>query len=263
MHTEVLQISLLTAYGKAYIEGKDVSFEKNHPGAYNHRNIRFVAKLPQEQLIKKDIIAENPNDWFKYLKKEKFIRLHLTYQPSAYISSKARLKSVSDNKGSHWHIIAEKEEKCDIWKSKWQSESGELMSYYFLMIKDLDLGSVNFPTIETTKLYLKEILNDLVEFTKKNELTNWIEVFQNALNYLSIENPSKLIEDDYLPTGCYSLEAKQILAACDQAWVFGGIGSWNDVVHVHDYDLYRRLTANLYDTLCNSIVSAINSYPDK
>ncbi len=263
MNTEVIQIALLTAYGKAYIEGKDVSFEKNHPGAYNHRNIRFVAKLPQEQLLKKDIIAENPNDWFNYLKKEKFKRLHLTYQPSTNIITKAHLKSVFDGKGRQLYIIAEKEAKCDVWKSKWQSEFGELMSYYFLMIKDMDLESVNFPTIETTKLYLKEILNDLVEFTMKNELTNWTKVFQNALNYLSIENPSELIEDDYLPADCYSLEAKQILAACDQAWVFGGMGSWNDVVHVHDYDLYRRLTANLYDTLCNSIVNAINSYPEK
>ena len=67
----------------------------------------------------------------------------------------------------------------------------------------------------------------------------------------------------FLPDDCYSLEAKQILVCADIAWVFGGMGSWNDVVHVDDYDLYRRLTGNLYDTICKSLAAAINSYPSE
>ena len=94
MNVEILQFYLLTAFGKAYIEGKDVSFEKNHPGAYNHRNIIFVEKLPEEQLLIQDIIAKTPNEWFKYLKDEKFIRLHLTYQPSKNVFSKDEFKSI-------------------------------------------------------------------------------------------------------------------------------------------------------------------------
>jgi hypothetical protein len=104
-------------------------------------------------------------------------------------------------------------------------------------------------------------LQELIDFTTRNKLDNWTNVFLSALNKFEINNPSELLGDDYLPSNCYSLEAKQILVACDQAWVFGGMGSWNDVVNVDDYDLYRRLTNNLFDTLNNSVAAAINSYP--
>ena len=139
--------------------------------------------------------------------------------------------------------------------------AGDEMAFYLLSIKNAEIGEIRYPSLETTKLFLKEILTDLVEFTEKNKLTNWEEVFQKAIDCLNNRNPKELIQEDYLPANCFSLEAKQILASCNQAWVFGGMGSWNDVVRVQDYDLYRRLTANLYDTLCKSIVSAINSYP--
>lgn len=101
----------------------------------------------------------------------------------------------------------------------------------------------------------------MINFTKSNKLTNWEKIFQNANACLSTTNPDELMQDNYLPEDCFSLEAKQILTACSTAWVFGGMGSWSDLSQVNDYDLYSRLTANLWDTLCKSIAAAINSYP--
>ena len=217
MNYEILQFFLLTAYGKAYLEGKNVTFEKNHPGAYNHRNIRFVEKLPKDQLLPQDIIAKTPNEWFKYLKDENFIHLHLTYQPSKNIFSKDEFKSIFKGYGNPWFLIAEKEDICEIWKSEWIGEQGELMSYYYPIVKDFYFGKVSFPSLDTTKLYLKEILSDLIDFTKNNKLDNWMKAFSNAMSYLSVTDASKLLEKDYLPADCYDLEAEQILAAVDHA----------------------------------------------
>ncbi len=261
MNKDVLEIAFLTAFGKANLKGKDSPFLKNHPAAYNYRNMRFVKKEPSvEQLLAKDIIAKDPNDWFTYLKNNKFTKLHLIYKPELKLKMKPHYKKFFDSKSNSWYIFAEKDSKYDVWKQKWQAENGEAISYYYLLIEAMEIDKISTLSLETTIRFLKIILNELIEFTTRNELTNWTNVFQTALDKFNINNPSELLSDEYLPTECYSLEAKQILTACDQAWVFGGMGSWNDIVHVDNYDIYRRLTDNLYDTLNNSVAAAINSY---
>ncbi|MHA1245620.1 MAG: hypothetical protein ACTSPK_04695 [Candidatus Heimdallarchaeota archaeon] len=261
MNTEMTQMAFMTAYGKAYLQGKAVSFEKHHPAAYHHRNIRFVRKEPPfEQLLIKDTIAKDPNSWFKYLAKEKAKNLYLVYQPllvqetmddKSYSSIKAR---------NEWQLIVEKENTIEIWLLKVVAEQGDAMHYYYLA-KELDKRPIKVTSLDTAKLFLKEILSDLIKFTSTKELANWKSVFEKASSYLSNGNLPELVDAELFPADCYGLEAKQIITAVDQAWVFGGMGSWSDVVHVNDYDLYQRLTANLYDTLCKSVASAINSYP--
>lgn len=262
MNIEIIQSGLFTAYGNAYINGKNVSFDKNHPMGHNYRNIKFVRKIPElEPLSKLDLIANNPNEWFKFLNKNKFSRLYLSYDLSTHPKLKDHISAAFIGGGSQWNILAEKDETYDLWKIVNKAEQGESMTFYHLILENINLGVLKFPSLETSKLYLKEILTDLVKFTEKSELPNWLNVFQEAINYLSNENPDELLDENLLPNDCFSREAKQILAACDHAWVFGGMGSWNDVVNVYDYNLYNRLTANLYDSICKAYVSAINSYP--
>jgi len=265
MNNEILQIIFLTTFSKAYLEGKVTAMHKNHLFAYNYRNIRFVSHIPSDtENEARAVLAKNPNAWLALLHQEKVLKLHLTYQPSEELMQKASHSLASGEKGRHWHIITEKKDGCDVWRCKWQVDArGEMITYYCLFLSDVVLDEFNFPSLEMSKLYLREILNDLIAFTIKNELANWTMIFKSALRSLDSKERSDLIAPDILPLGCYSLAARQVLSACERAWVFGGIGSWNDVTHVHDYDLYSRLTANLYNTLYNSIVSVVNSFPGK
>ncbi|MHA1124723.1 MAG: hypothetical protein ACTSO7_03370 [Candidatus Heimdallarchaeota archaeon] len=261
MNTEIYQMAFMTAYGKAYLQGKAVSFEKNHPAAYHYRNIRFVSKVPPfEQLLVKDTIAKDPNAWFKYLVKVKTQNLYLAYQPVMVEELKEDKGYSSIKKRNEWQIIVEKKDNIELWLLKIVAEQGEAMHYYYLA-KEIDKRPIKIASLETARLFLKEVLSDLVKFTSTKELTNWKSVFEKASSFLGNEKLSELISSELFPADCYGLEAKQVLTAVDNAWVFGGMGSWSDVVHVNDYDLYQRLTANLYDTLCKSVASAINSYP--
>ncbi|NHJ48589.1 MAG: hypothetical protein FK733_12460 [Asgard group archaeon] len=263
MNIDVIRISILTAYGNAYLQGKKVSFDKNHPAAYNHRNIKFIQDIQEDHIKWNNYLADNPNEWFKYLKENNYSRLYLSYSPSSNPQIKDHQGAAFVGGGSQWCIIAMKGDKCDVWSEKHQAERGEQMIYFYLSSKDKDLPKIQNTPLDKVKLYLREILKDLVDFTIKSELKNWQNVFQKSLLKLTVENEDELLDIELLPENCFSLEAKQILATCDKAWVFGGMGSWNDVVKVHNYDLYTRLTANLYDTICKSIAAAINSYPEE
>jgi hypothetical protein len=261
MNVDVIRTAIITAYGNAYLQGKDVSFDKNHPVAFNYRNIKFIQDIKEDQVKWNNYLAENPNEWFKYLKSNGYNRLYLSYQRSKI----SHVKDQTESSGtvSNWSIIAKKNDKCDIWSVRHQSERGENMIYFYILQRNIDLPKITITPLDKVKLYLREILKDLVDFTIKSELKNWQDVFQKALLKLTIENQDELVNEKLLPENCFSLEAKQILATCDQAWVFGGMGSWSDVVKVHDYNLYTRLSANLYDSINKSIAAAINSYPEE
>jgi len=260
MNTNILRIATMTAFGKAFLQGEKVSYDKNHPAAYNYHAIKFVQDLPNDQAGWVQYLAENPNDWFQFLKKHGYTHLYLHFTQSNS-ELKDYISSAFKGGGSEWVIIAQKGELFDIWLEATQAKSGEAKIYFYIKEKDVEFSGIKITSLEETKLFLKEMLEDMVDFTIINNLTNWQYVFQNSINCLSIESEEDLLVEGFLPRGCYSLLAKQILAACDQAWIFGGMGSWNDVVEVDDYEKYKQLTETLYDTLCQAIVSAINSYP--
>jgi hypothetical protein len=58
-----------------------------------------------------------------------------------------------------------------------------------------------------------------------------------------------------------SLVAKQLLGAAQHGWVFGAMGSWNDIgFQGQDGEEYLQVSDQLYDLLNRAICAAVNSY---
>lgn len=56
------------------------------------------------------------------------------------------------------------------------------------------------------------------------------------------------------------LEAKQLLAAAQAAWVFGGMGSWNDLgFDGNDQQEYNELSDKLFSLLNQAVSNATNA----
>jgi predicted butyrate kinase (DUF1464 family) len=56
--------------------------------------------------------------------------------------------------------------------------------------------------------------------------------------------------------------ARQLVFSAGSAWVFGGMGSWNDVVFDKDEDneTYERLSEQLYTRINEAIIAGTTSY---
>src|SRR5258708_16386767 len=66
---------------------------------------------------------------------------------------------------------------------------------------------------------------------------------------------------DVLPADGYSLSARQLMAASVAAFVFGGMGSWNDTGFA-DREMqarYERVTRQLYIAVMDGLVTAVNA----
>ena len=59
----------------------------------------------------------------------------------------------------------------------------------------------------------------------------------------------------------YDMAAMQLLFTAGMAWVFGGMGYWNDIgfKDKQDHERYKELTLQLYDNICDVVLAAVNS----
>jgi hypothetical protein len=83
--------------------------------------------------------------------------------------------------------------------------------------------------------------------------------FSVALETLRVGAPHGY-HRDLAPSGLLDQRALSLLDAAQSAWVFGGMGSWNDVgvPPAHDAE-YERVSECLFQALTRAIVAAANS----
>ena len=92
--------------------------------------------------------------------------------------------------------------------------------------------------------------------------THWTKDFTRSLEALESSAPAFPFGDMLPPSG-FPLEARQLLAAAAQAYVFGGMGSWNDMSLPNNPEVikeYEEIGTELYDAIQFAILMASNSF---
>lgn len=121
------------------------------------------------------------------------------------------------------------------------------------------------PDLESTTKTLAEALQSVIDFCEQGEdwlkNSSWPEVFKGALSALD----EKTAVDDnhylHLPGHVMSVTQSRLLLAADRAWVFGGMGSWNDLGFTDDKmnTDYDMLSNRLYKAVNAAITDAVNA----
>jgi hypothetical protein len=100
------------------------------------------------------------------------------------------------------------------------------------------------------KQLFKEALSRISDFAHRNDCGNFGECFDRGIKALT-SSPSNA-EKGYniFPENYAAPEYHQLINACQSAWVFGGMGSWNDMgfsdAEVHKQ--YEELSGVVYET---------------
>jgi hypothetical protein len=84
----------------------------------------------------------------------------------------------------------------------------------------------------------------------RHRLSFFAELFSN-IDLMLDQNDLPL--SDRLPQRGYCYDAHRLIQAAERAWVFGGMGSWNDYADEESLSM-------LYDAVVSSILSAANSF---
>ncbi|MCW9706019.1 hypothetical protein [Fodinibius salsisoli] len=140
--------------------------------------------------------------------------------------------------GGRWLVEAAKAETSDFWEAKWE-------------LGDRNDPDQPLPDVPTLKVWLKQQLQEISAFAYKYEYANFGKCFDRGIKALT-ESPSAAADGYKIFPDTYGSPAHhQLLNACRSAWVFGGMGSWNDVVFADDevYAEYEELSDALFNLI--------------
>jgi len=260
MNGSLALVLALISYGNNYIVNNQSSLILDF---YNSTLIGYNSLVFYDN---SNVIAKTPEEWFNYLKKDGCKKLRACYIHSNQIQSKDFQTAGAVGGGGNWIIEAVYNDHSNFWSYTMKlvdrnATDRRIWRTEFYVIKNKKSIGEPQQTIEGAKHELSTQLRQIEIFASENKSHDYAKVFDRAIDMLSDPAPSINYYKDFVVKEQLSLSAKQLLFSACEAYVFGGMGSWNDVYITDEqkYQLYQKLTEELFDQVNQSIITAINT----
>jgi len=262
MKLDLAQMVTLASYGNANLTKQYISLDLNHSTTHSCKKISFIELISKGETSEEILIANTPNEWFEYLKESNVKNLKLHFPPTGGDRFSASLVGG----GGRWIIEAFKELLSDIWDVRWNVNPFEGKERiwtvtYGLTSKNYNLPKIEYPPLEYWHKELIIEIKKIKKFAEKHSLVQYVDIFQDALDCMLSGDPLSLItHNDIIPPENYDLKAKQIFAACNNAWIVAMV-DWNELEFKGKIQKeYNKLSDDLYLKICRAIMVATNSF---
>lgn len=267
MNHPIAQAVALTCYGNAVLRGLDPpSFFPGNSTCKFCDQIKFVeSKLTLSPKGKIATVAETVDDWLKMLRQNGARGIQLKYQRPSFINA-VKTAIISCPAGKQWQlaVVASSGLQATAWTGHWQVWNQQAPEQRIWRVSYQNIGRTKVIPVDAIKLKpisetLIALTAELADFASNNNCQNFAKCFSDAHLQLKNGQIDDIYHQDLAPAGVLIPEAMTLLAACQKAWVFGGMGSWNDLAFAGREQIrYQDLTQRLFDTLNSAITIATN-----
>ncbi len=268
MNGPIAQAAALVCYGNGFLAGLRTSFFPANSTCRYCDRINFV-ETPASAAGRngETDIAGSPDAWFEYLKRNGASGLTLARGARNQPEISDRMSAGFVGGGEAWTIRAmSRDGRSRSWQSRWEvwnkdaPEQGLWRVTYGCVgeSKDRSRAAADLPAIRDE---LAASLRDAHEFSRRNSCSGFTERFASAIAALAGDaGAGRVCHKDLAPAGVLSDEALRMLDACQHAWVFGGMGSWNDLgFDGEEARTYERVSERLFRTVNRGIAAAASS----
>lgn len=263
MNGELAQIIALVGYGNLFLSGGSVDLSSNSTFQYVSA-IKF-ARYKTNQDKQGVEVASSVSDWLSFLRSIKATRLWNI----AFAWQRQDIPehiAISFSGGVPMAIQADLPNGFELWYPQWktggQDKKPWLIEYRSLMFPNSHALPVQ--KMSAVKSQLKQAVSQAEKFAKHSEVnaSDWATWFAKSLELLDSFAPTAPFHPDILPASNFSLEARQVLASAMQSYVFGGMGSWNDMGFQKPeiQNEYERVSKELYEAVKFATTMASNSF---
>jgi hypothetical protein len=258
----------LTLFGNAFLQNHPPSdFWPNASVFAFCKSVTFVTLSGPANAPIEAPMAPDPAAWFAALRDGGVTALRLHHNPSDSEKYSDRMTVGFVGGGGRWLIEALRGTSCDHWEARWRVKDRNDPER---RIWEVAYGrlAVNRPanvtkTIDPSVLRedLATALAEITTFAQKHALASFIDAFEDGRSRLQAESPFEgLHHADFDRCRSLPLVGKQLLGAAEAAWVFGGMGSWNDMsFEGEDEATYNTLSDRLFSLLMAAIVAGANA----
>lgn len=211
------------------------------------------------------VIARTPDEWMDSVTSGDFSRAMLVHESVDHPQFPDRMSAGFVGGGGRWLLSTQRGNRSEYWEAGWQVANKDAADQriwqvrYMLVAERESVPSVATPVVELTARLIRA-LTEINSFAREHDLGGFADCFTKAEECLVAEHPFTLVyHRDLTPEGAISLPAARVLAACQAAWVFGGMGSWNDLgFDGTDQERYNKLSDHLYGLLNKCICAGVN-----
>ena len=260
---------MLVAAGNAYLAGRDIAgFWPNAP-TFTFLKVFEFRQGPASEGYEDEypLVAADPIAWFQSLKSWcTGLRLHHAVRrrgPDQQIDAPDRMLTAFVGGGAQWLIEAVGKPNSQIWEGFHRfgdrhDPDQKIWVCTNILQGEMPAADSEPQDMDVALADLHVALPEIEAFARTNGLENFANCFANAQAVLASASAEVLpwVESVRRHTG-FSDHQLKVLMAINHAWVFGGMGSWNDLgLGGEPYD---GLSERLYVALNDSIAGLANS----
>lgn len=270
MQTSIAQIVALVVYGNAYFHGEEQAMA--FPGTKSTLTfcefVKFVDLSRSGENSRETPFAQDAASWLQELRKSGVQAIRMTHGPS-----KQNLGGATDRMlvgfvggGGRWLLETTGINGSDYWEGRWELGDRDRVdrkiwqvTYGRIAANQLSSAQIS-SDLQSLKQRLTKNLTEISAFARRRNLEGFANAFESGLSNLASSSPDTNLYHSDLLTPAMSLAAAQLFSAAESSWVFGGMGSWNDLgFEGEDQKIYEDLSEDLYKLVNESICSAANS----
>lgn len=212
-------------------------------------------------------LAEDPLAWFDYLKASGIHTLHYANAPvrSGGPDMSPRMTAGFVGGGGRWLIEAVGPDGAELWEGVWEigdktREDRKIWQVTYLRFATGEPCRHKPITIATARNDVSRALEAALAFAQSKNISNFAACFQKGLDVFSAPEPLPAAYSGAAGAALnLPLPVRQLWGACSYGWVFGGMGSWNDMGFEGDeqqrYELYSDA---LYAALLQGVFATAN-----
>jgi hypothetical protein len=266
MQGPIAQALMLTCAGNAFLRGRDLS------GFWPDALVFKFSKSCDFRVVddKSDrLIAPDPLAWFETLRGAKGLRLHHAprpREPGQTLFVEARKLAAFVGGGPAWLIEVVGAGPSVIWQGferfgdRHDPERKVWFNTYLRMCETTPQDDA-VSSLAQAAADLDKMLIAIEALARRMQFTPWPDVFASARQTLHADVPeTHFFSADFSRYGAAHTEQQRLLGAILGASVFGGMGSWNDIVPEPAFKAdYERLSELLFMTVNDAICALANS----
>jgi hypothetical protein len=265
MNGELAQIVCLATYGTKWLSN---SADTDPPDLSGNSTFKFVNSMEFTNASGRTV--SGPSAWLRDVRSRGYRRLWLAVPE--VVPVRARWPYLEPHlevgfaNGGHWYVLATGARQTEEWGATWsviEPRPSDNRIWKVSYKGTLAGGAAPMqPDVGQANSALDRALTDARDFARRIDGADWAGQFDQAISLTDDRPPYQPdLMDPNFPDA-----ARRLIAKASRAWVFGGMGSWNDLAFHNEAQRaeHAEVSRLLFATLLQACVAAVNCpLPDR